>query len=684
MGPGTPGASTDNVHLRPGFPHRATDSAQSSPLIRPAPGPYYDDDEPVLHDDLPTFDEPKKSKGRKVWFWLVVVLVVLGAAAACVYFFVIKPRQGNASSSSSGGGKNGGKGGQDSTTGGNGAKTLIVGRDGDKVKMDNGTEFVYANKFGGFFIDDPVNPFNNGAKAQEWSPALNETWDYAKDIMRGGWLVLEPFIAPALYDKYKAGGTLDSDEWTLVQAMAADEAGGGIQQLVDHYETFITEKDFADIAGAGLNWIRLPIPYWAIEVWPGEPFLPKKSWEYALKAFKWARKYGLRVNLDLHTMPGECKSSQNGWNHSGKSGPMNWMNGVMGYANAQRSLTYMRIITEFISQKEYKDVVPIFGIVNEPQVDDQYLQQFYLEAYTTIRSVTGLGAGNGPIISIHDNFKTGSWAGFMLGADRLALDSHRYYAFDGQSKPEIAGFIDRPCLDFGNTNNKSMMAFGITAGGEWSLGFNDCGLYVNGGLSDIEKTTNCRTFWNLWEQYPEQTKKDLYNFALASMEGMHNFFFWTWKIGPSGAGRIEAPLWSYQLGLEQGWIPKNPREAIGHCQSRGVQFDPAMAFTSLAPSATGGPGAPTTLDAAAIATIGAWPPTSLGQVNGAGPLPSYTPTAPIPTLPPPSITPPATATLNGWAFAQDTEGAMTTIAGCTYPEAWGDPAQPVPAACPTA
>jgi glucan 1,3-beta-glucosidase len=40
-----------------------------------------------------------------------------------------------------------------------------------------------------------------------------------------------------------------------------------------------TEKDFAEIAGAGLNWIRLPIPFWAIDKWNDEPFLEKVSWK---------------------------------------------------------------------------------------------------------------------------------------------------------------------------------------------------------------------------------------------------------------------------------------------------------------------------------------------------------------------------------------------------------------------
>jgi len=87
------------------------------------------------------------------------------------------------------------------------------------------------------------------------------------------------------------------------------------------------------------------------------------DYRYFLKAIKWARKYGLRINLDFHALPG----SQNGWNHSGRLGTVGVLNGPMGYANAQRSLDYIRIFAEFISQHQYKDVVTIFGIVNEPQ-----------------------------------------------------------------------------------------------------------------------------------------------------------------------------------------------------------------------------------------------------------------------------------------------------------------------------
>jgi len=59
-----------------------------------------------------------------------------------------------------------------------------------------------------------------------------------------------------------------------------------------------------------------------------------------------------------------------GYNHSGKGGgQVGFLRGVMGMANAQRALNYIRIITEFISQPEYTDIIPMFSIMNEPILD---------------------------------------------------------------------------------------------------------------------------------------------------------------------------------------------------------------------------------------------------------------------------------------------------------------------------
>jgi glucan 1,3-beta-glucosidase len=72
----------------------------------------------------------------------------------------------------------------------------------------------------------------------------------------------------------------------------------------------------------------------------------------------------------------------------------------MGLANAQRTLYYLRVLTEFISQPQYSSVIPVLGILNEPLSEElgmEALSSFYLEAYTMIRNITGYGEGNGPV-----------------------------------------------------------------------------------------------------------------------------------------------------------------------------------------------------------------------------------------------------------------------------------------------
>jgi glucan 1,3-beta-glucosidase len=46
------------------------------------------------------------------------------------------------------------------------------------------------------------------------------------------------------------------------------------------------------------------------------------------------------------------------------------MYGAMGLANMQRSIDIMDALLAFILQPEWKDVVPMFGILNEPRAGD--------------------------------------------------------------------------------------------------------------------------------------------------------------------------------------------------------------------------------------------------------------------------------------------------------------------------
>ncbi len=115
---------------------------------------------------------------------IIVVVVVVA-----VYFTVVKPK--NDKSGSASGGVSHGDG--TTTTGSSAAPSasstavalVVTGGDGSKVTKDDGSTFTYKNSFGGYWYWDPTDPFNNGARAQSWTPALNETFNYGVDSIRG-------------------------------------------------------------------------------------------------------------------------------------------------------------------------------------------------------------------------------------------------------------------------------------------------------------------------------------------------------------------------------------------------------------------------------------------------------------------------------------------------------------------
>jgi glucan 1,3-beta-glucosidase len=184
-------------------------------------------------------------------------------------------------------------------------------------------------------------------------------------------------------------------------------------------------------------------------------------------------------------------------------------------------------------------------------------------------------------------------------------------------------------------------------------------------LASSFQYANCAQ-WDNWQNWDQATKDELKAFVLTSMESLQNWFFWTWKIGNSlQSGTVSAPFWSYQLGLEHGWIPTDPREATGKCRSIGAVMDTPFNGVFL-PWQTGG-------DSAAQPTVTAaydvWPPATLGNISPASWLPTYTPTAPIATLSGPVVTNGVDGG-NGWYDKSDTTGMMTKIAGCDYPDAY--------------
>lgn len=148
------------------------------------------------------------------------------------------------------------------------------------------------------------------------------------------------------------------------------------------------------------------------------------------------------------------------------------------------------------------------------------------------------------------------------------------------------------------------------------------------------------------------------------------------------------PSWSYSLGLDLGYIPKDPRAHRGACYNLAAKYQnippPQIPYAgALAASATGGGNGQ--IDAAQTSTYGQWPPATIQNMGvstippalNVDDLPTYTATAPsLVVTASPSITKPALHT------PVLTSAYFTPIRGCKYPDAWGGAGGSVlPTAC---
>ena len=287
---------------------------------------------------------------------------------------------------------------------------------------------TYTNEtFGGLPIMGLNSSWNDSTQANQYVPPLNQKFNYGQMPIRGvnigGWLSLEPFITPSLFSSYDPNLGI-VDEYTLSQHLGA---AGAAQTIEKHYSNFVNEQTFADIQAAGFDHVRIPYSYWAVTTYPGDPYVPKISWRYLLRGIEYARKYGLRVNLDLHAVPG----SQNGWNHSGRQGAIGWINGTDGSLNAQRSVDIHNQLSTFFAQPRYDNVIGIYGLLNEPRMTLLPIQPV-LDWTTTVVS-NARQNGIKQTIAFGDGFLgLPNWQGKLQGIEGLVMDAHQYVIFNVQ------------------------------------------------------------------------------------------------------------------------------------------------------------------------------------------------------------------------------------------------------------
>lgn len=97
---------------------------------------------------------------------------------------------------------------------------------------------------------------------------------------------------PTLFIRKLAGV---QDEYTFCKYVSKKKARAALKE---HWDTWTTEQDFADMAAAGLNHVRIPVGFWALDVSGGEPYV-QGSMYYLRLAIAWAAEHGLHVLIDL-------------------------------------------------------------------------------------------------------------------------------------------------------------------------------------------------------------------------------------------------------------------------------------------------------------------------------------------------------------------------------------------------
>ncbi|HEY1787448.1 MAG TPA: glycoside hydrolase family 5 protein [Verrucomicrobiae bacterium] len=330
-----------------------------------------------------------------------------------------------------------------------------------------------------------------------------------RGVNLGSWLVLERWMSPDVYH-----GTDAPDEYTLCSDLGNRAKG----RLDRHRETFITADDFRWIKEHGLNAVRLPVGYWALEA--PKPYV--ECSRFINFALDQCQKNGLKLLLDLHGAPG----SQNGWDHSGRSGPVNWPK------DPQNIKETLRVIESFA--QNYGSHPALYGIelLNEPKpvVPIEILQQYYQDGYARVRQ----HAGPGVAVVIHDSFRPLVWKNFMQEPSfvNVILDTHLYQCFDKEALSRSALEQLAFALDRNTTLGEMQREELPTLVGEWSLSLPDRAM---SGLSSLQIESATRGYADA---------------QLLNYEGTRGWFFWSYKL--------HRPCeWHFQHCIERGWLPPN-------------------------------------------------------------------------------------------------------------------------------
>ncbi|SCZ96287.1 BZ3500_MvSof-1268-A1-R1_Chr8-2g10094 [Microbotryum saponariae] len=410
--------------------------------------------------------------------------------------------------------------------------------------------------------------------AEETSPTLLRPFDYANDKIRGvslgGWLVTEPFIKASLYLEPNRADWRIQDEWTFCQYQDREVAATALR---DHWDSWMTELDIEEIAEAGLNHIRVPVGYWAVDIdtAAGEPYIPGSLY-YLDAAIKWAKKAGLRVLIDLYV------------SSVGRRGSIEWNKNA---TNLVRTRNVLKVLADEFSKPEYHNVVTAIQPINEPWGHEPGVlaaaEDYYYDGFQ-LAKLDGTDPSRSLLYVIHDAFRGVShWKADVIPPHRqdfmrnstyegkVMIDTHIYSIFDEQEiRFSEAQRIEHYC-EYGQYLSQ------ITAGGlrpvvgEWSTAPTDCNQAFpganysrpeqqigwpsryDGSWPGTRAMGRCRDISGNGEKFAMDYREQLgrlWEVQVSTYEQGSGWIMWTWKTETTAD-------FSYQAGLDHGWIPKD-------------------------------------------------------------------------------------------------------------------------------
>jgi glucan 1,3-beta-glucosidase len=328
---------------------------------------------------------------------------------------------------------------------------------------------------------------------------------HLRGVNLGGWLVLERWITPSVFH-----GTVAEDEYGLCKEVGDKKH----ERLKAHRDSFITMEDFAWIEQAGLNSLRIPVPYWVFE--DHGPFV--HCVEYLDFAMEQATQHNLKVILDLHAAPG----SQNGQDHSGRKGSVSWHQDM---ANIEQTVQVVERLSE-----RYAANSALAGIelLNEPasKVPVKVLTDYYHQAYEVVRK----HCGDDVAVIISDRY------GYLGKTDlddsnfvNVWADTHLYQAFALLDRQRPIHRVLKHAKEAWKQEIADIQQTFPLIIGEWSLALDKKPLR---GLDDFERDKALQAYGRIQQE----------TFSEAA-----GWFYWTYKTEGTGA-------WNFRDCTQRGWL----------------------------------------------------------------------------------------------------------------------------------